>query len=585
MRLSSFTALNISQTMVVLNDAIFRLLVVFSLIEILGAEASNRILGTTAVLFVLPFLVFSMPSGELADKYSKRTIIIWMLVAEIVGCGIGVIGMYMRNVFLTYFSLYAVAMQAAVFNPSKYGIIPELVKREKVTRANSWMTLSSYLAIILGTFLASFSTQMTDRNYALVALFCTIISCFALFFGFFIEKTPKQNPSRKIHINFFPQIFHSLRLSSKYPYLLLSILSSSYFVFTAGYTQLNMIPLGIQSLNITDVQAGYIFLAAALGVGIGSIIVAIFSKYRPELGLSMLGAFGTAVSYIVVATLHKSLIGVVVMIMFVGINGGMYVVPLDSYIQVTSPDKERGYILAASNFCGYTAVLGSAFFLIFFGEVLKLSAATGFMIIGLLTLLVSVNILFRMPEMFMGFFSRIFSSMFLHIQKGKLTESSVYIAHKPDLVTLVSCMMFFSRVRFIIRVRKKLPLYKRLYYILFNIIPIYESMDSKRLNKVISSIQVLQRRQYTLILFSHLDNHEKVQGLTLREVFGESASIVPLIILKRHDGGQKTAFFHPFAFLHHITEVSSLAPIDHRLSMDIADLYLKEELEKAESFL
>lgn len=585
MRISSFAALNTSQTMVVLNDSIFRLLVVFSIIEIQGEAASNRILGITAVLFVLPFLIFSMPSGELADKYSKRTIILWSLVAEIIGCGIGVVGMYFKNVFLTYFSLYALAMQAAIFNPSKYSIIPELVKREKVTRANSWMTLSTYLAIILGTFLASFITQITHRNYALVALICTILSCFALFVGFFIEKTPIQNPHRQIHVNFIPQIYRSLQLASKYPHLLLSILSSSYFVFTAGYTQLNMIPLGIQSLDITDVQAGYIYLAAALGVGIGSIIVAIFSKDRPELGLSMIGAFGTAASYIILALLHKSLFWVVVMITLVGVNGGMYIVPLDSYVQVTSPDKERGYIMAASNFCGFTAVLGSAFFLIFFGEVLKLSAATGFMIIGILTVLVCINILFRMPEVFMGFFSRVFSSIFLHVHKGQLKEYSTFIAYKPDIFTLVSCMMFFPHVRFLMRVNKKPRFYKRLYYILFNIIPLYESGDPRVINNTIKRIRYLQEQKYKLILFSHLESTNGASKIPLKELFGKDVEIAPLIVLKRHEVTQKTSFFHPFAFLHYNMEASTLSPIDDELTVEMANTYIKEQVSKAESFL
>ena len=93
-RFSSFAYLNTTQFLITLNDSIFRLLVIFSLIEKLGANQSSNIIFMTGVIFVIPFLLFSMPAGELADKFSKQKVIIWTLVLEVLAMFFAIYAMH-----------------------------------------------------------------------------------------------------------------------------------------------------------------------------------------------------------------------------------------------------------------------------------------------------------------------------------------------------------------------------------------------------------------------------------------------------------------------------------------------------------
>jgi acyl-[acyl-carrier-protein]-phospholipid O-acyltransferase/long-chain-fatty-acid--[acyl-carrier-protein] ligase len=479
-RFSSFTYLNISQLLITLNDSIFRLLVAFSLIDLLGTSQSSHILMISGILFVIPLLLFSMPSGELADKIPKQKLIFYTMLAEVAGMIYGIFAMHYEDVFSAYAALFCVAAQAAVFNPAKYAIIPEIVPKDKISRVNGILTLSTYLAIIVGTFLVSFFSQLTGRNYTLIAIFCTFIALLATYTSLQIEPTKAINPEKKINPLFLIQIYKSLKLASKYPHLLLTVIASAYFLFTASFTQLNLIPYGIQALNITDVQTGYVFLAAALGIGIGSLIVAIISGKNVELGISIWGAFGTMISYFLLYVVTHNIPFAVFMIFSLGVHGGLYIVPLDAYIQMESPEKDRGAIVAASAFLGFVGVFFAAVCLGLFSEVLQLSAREGFLIISGLTLLTAMVVTVLLPDYLTRLFAIIFSRSFFQINtyenfKANTFEGHIVVCRAYRLAKAISLMQLFPKISYVKLYYSPPGTLKKILFKLLHIIPICES--------------------------------------------------------------------------------------------------------------
>ena len=80
----SLGALNISQFFGVVNDNLFKLVLVFMLIDAYGAPYANTILSLAGAIFVIPFLVFSSSAGVLADRFSKQRILRYIKAVEIV---------------------------------------------------------------------------------------------------------------------------------------------------------------------------------------------------------------------------------------------------------------------------------------------------------------------------------------------------------------------------------------------------------------------------------------------------------------------------------------------------------------------
>ncbi len=516
-KFSSFAYLNASQFLVTLNDGIFRLLVAYSLIDKLGTSQSSHILFVSGVLFVIPFLIFSMPAGDLADKYPKHKVLVWTMAAEVIVVGFGVFAIYSGSTAQAYIALFLIALQASVFNPVKYSVLPEIVKAEEISKVNGILTLTTYMAIILGTFLASFITQITGNDYTLVALFCLFMACLGFWAGIQIEKTEAKNPEKRINPLFLAEVYKSLRLARQYPHLLLAVLGSSYFLFSASFTQLNLIPFGIQSLKITDVQTGYIFLAAALGIGIGSTIVATISGDRVNLGISICGAIGTFISYFVIFGFKNNIFVIILMILSLGIHGGLYIVPLDAWIQITSPEKDRGEIVAAGTFLGFIGVLCAALSIGLFNELLKISAAQGFLIVGILTFFVTLIIIFSLPEFFISLvISLLFGSFFTvssSLPGQYAGKRPVFFCPKYSFLSYLVLLRLYPNISFIHFVDKKPSLIKRFFYRFTHKMPYEASSNTPPIEKIFqeknpTKVFCLPETEKP-ILRKILKNHEK----------------------------------------------------------------------------
>ena len=386
-RFSSFTYLNITQFLGALNDNIFKMLIVFLLIDIEGIQHTNTILATAGAVFVIPFLVFSQASGTIADRCSKKNIIVITKVMEVVIMASGIIAFAMQSKIGAYAVLFCMATQSTLFSPAKYGIVPEVVSNDRITKANGLLSCFTYIAIIIGTFLASFLTQVTGRNFVLAAIFCTLVSLLGAYMSFFIEHTPPAGSRKNPHPFFLLEIYRTLMRAKKYNHLLTAILGAAYFLFIGTFVQLNIIPFTIQSLGGTDVEGGYLFLLMALGIGVGSMLAGKLSGKEVELGLIPLGGIGIAVCSFLLNTLSSSsMITIAILVIILGMFGGLYLVPFESFIQVASPNKHRGQTIAAGNFVSFSGVLVASGALYLFGEVLGLRASQEFAIIGILTL-------------------------------------------------------------------------------------------------------------------------------------------------------------------------------------------------------
>lgn len=412
-KLSSFTYLNVTQFLGALNDNIYKLLIVYLFIEREGIENSHAILATTGAIFVLPFLLFSTYSGMLADRFSKRNIIVWTKVFELITVLFGVMAFIWESKFGSYLVLFMMATQSALFGPSKYGIIPEIVSSDKISRANGMMTSFTFLAIILGTFLPSFILDVTDHNFLVAASCCVAMAVVGLATSWCIEYTPPSGSSKRFDIFFISEICGALKVAKQQPSLLMAVLGSSFFLFLGSFAQLNMIPFAVESLHLTDVQGGYLFLLTAIGIGLGSVIAGKLSGKYVELGLPPLAGLGVVFSCYFLDLFSDRLLACLPLVAILGLFGGMYQIPLDAYTQMASPRKQRGQIIAATNFLSFFGVLLSSG-LIYLNKVLGFSADKGFTIIGTITLGVTAFMAFQYFDYLTRFICSILSR--LHFQ-------------------------------------------------------------------------------------------------------------------------------------------------------------------------
>ncbi len=302
----SFSWLNATQFFGALNDNVFKLLCIFFGIHLLGQAHKSDIVSTGGIVFTIPFLLFLPAAGVLADRFSKSRITVLMKILEIgimaLAATVFFFGAQHWAIYATYSVLFLLGTQAAFFSPSKYGLIPELVGREQLSKANGWIEAATFVAIICGSVLGPYLTDSLDHQFGYCAIVCVAVAIAGTITSMKIEHTPALGTKAKISPISAVNVWRTMRDIWSDKHLVLAIFGAAYFLFVGGFLQLNVIPYGMAHMinpvtldYLSDTQAGYQFLPAALGIGIGSVWAARLSGRNIEFGTVPLGAFGLAI--------------------------------------------------------------------------------------------------------------------------------------------------------------------------------------------------------------------------------------------------------------------------------------------------
>ncbi len=519
-KFTSFTYLNITQFLGALNDNIYKLLIAFFLIQQLGADSSYIIMSTTGIAFVLPFLLFSSNTGTLADRFSKRNIIVLTKILELLVMSMGLLAFAFESIAFSYITLFMMATQSAIFGPSKYGIIPELVHEEKISTANGLLTSFTFLAIIIGTFLASFITDISNRNFILAALTCTIISLAGVITSFGIEYTPPSGSVKRFDIRFLRDIFKTLKIAYAVPSLLPAIWGSAFFMFLGAFVQLNIIPFAMQSLNMTDVQGGYLFLLTAVGIGTGAVVSGKISGKNIELGLVPAAALGITFALFGLDYYSTSLGVVIPLILMIGFLGGMYQIPLDSYIQVASPNKYRGQVIAATNVVSFSGVMLAAVLIYALTAFFGLEADQGFTVMGTFAGFVAIYYGFQFFDYvtrFVGMLlSKIHFSTTISGYENLSNGASLYICrHTAWNDTLLILGSQRLRVRFFIQNEKNHKIWLLRFYKMLRVVMVPEIETYESSKDFLDKIEKTVKRGISVCVFIDKNDLEQEVGRML----------------------------------------------------------------------
>jgi len=403
--LSSFGWLNVTQFLGALNDNIFKLFLIYFLIVTHGKEAAGTAVATGHTIFVIPFLLFSAFAGVMADRVSKRNIIVWTKIAEIAVMALAIISFMLNAEFGLYAALFLMSTQSAFFGPSKYGIMPELVKREELSKSNALLQAFTFLAVILGTVLAPFLSRATEENYTVATLACLAIAIVGTFTSMRIERTPAVGSNQKASLFFVRDIWRTLWSIRKDRYLLLAVIASAYFLLIGAFFQLNMIPYAIEELGLSKETGSYLFLFAAIGIGLGALLAGRWSGRNVELGVVPIGALGLTISAVALG-FHKPHTAYVTGALFlVGVSSGLFIVPVNAWIQFRCPREKLGEVLGASGWLSWVGALLAAGMVYLFSKLLGLSARTGFLICGVMTFILTIITLKMLPDFLVRFLS------------------------------------------------------------------------------------------------------------------------------------------------------------------------------------
>jgi acyl-[acyl-carrier-protein]-phospholipid O-acyltransferase/long-chain-fatty-acid--[acyl-carrier-protein] ligase len=342
--------------------------------------------STVTVIFSVPFLLFSMLGGWLADRYSKRQVTIWTKWLEVVSMVLATVGLATHMLPVSLAALALVATQAALFGPTKYGLLPELLPVKRLSWGNGVIELGTFLAIILGTVAGATLAEEFHGREVYAGYVLLTLSFIGLLTSFSIDKVPAAAPHKKFQFNIFGDLRQQITFIRRDRALFLAILGNTYFWFLGSLLFSTIIVYGPDVLHIGQAKTGYLNAALALGIGIGSMVAGWLSGDKIEYGLIPLGSIGMTCTGLLLGATNHGLLATALLLASLGFWAGFFAVPVNALIQHRPPADEKGGIIAAANllsFVGITLSAGAYYvFTIFFhldprGVILASSVITG----------------------------------------------------------------------------------------------------------------------------------------------------------------------------------------------------------------
>ncbi len=544
--LGSFHWHNASQFGGALNDNLFKLAVIYALPAAwpqAGGEYQKAVVGA---LFAIPFLLFIGAAGVLADRVSKHRIVRGIKVMEIGVMAFGAAAIAMQNTGMLLAGVFFMSVQSSLFSPTKFGIVPELVGRINISRANSLMQAASYLAMILGTILAPILSSLMGVWTGLASV---VIATLGWIAAMRIEATPVRSTDAKASIFFILDIFRTLKFIHKDGFLALAAWASAFFLMIAAFIQLNLLSYGTGILGMeSDEEATFLFVVVALGIGLGSLIAGKVSRRGIEFGILPVGSLLMALSCFGLAAQTGEVLAYI-LCGTMGFGAGLFVVPVQSFLQYRSPDEKMGEIIAASGWLSWMGVLLAAGLLYLCSSVLGLNPAQGFLVIGFLILILAVLAFLVLPDFFVRFAAMVITRCFYRLRWTGLDHlpaqgGGLLVCNhvsKMDAIWLSAIMP--RRIRFVMSkvvIEHSSP-WMRFLVKLGGVIPIHEDDGPKAILKSFQEARTAIEQGYLVAIFPEGRLSRTGHLLPFKPGFerivkGTDAPIIPMFI----EGGYGT---------------------------------------------
>ncbi|MCU4326197.1 MFS transporter [Acinetobacter johnsonii] len=417
-----FLPMFITQFFGALNDNVYKqallLVITYGWINQQATDVST-LNNLAALLFILPYFIFSATAGQIADKFERSQLIRGIKVLEIVIMLIGSAGFLLGNLWLLLLALFMMGTHSTFFGPIKYAILPEILKPNELMSGNALFQSGTSIAILIGMILGGAVISVSQGNLIWISLTVVIIAILGYLSSRFILKQQVSSPELKIDWNFFRTSFQTLKYAKSLPLIFMILLGNSWYWFY-GATYLTQIPqLTQQNLHASENVVSLLLTFFSVGIGVGSLLCRRIGGSEVNIKMVPIGAIGLtlfafylALSLAYVPERTGAMMNVADMfnhgaiyyhvmlaVTLLGISGGFYIVPLYAMMQAYSPRSHRARVVAANNILNAVFMVSSAVFSIIILSVLKIDIKILFSITAVLSAGFTLWLLYRLKPM------------------------------------------------------------------------------------------------------------------------------------------------------------------------------------------
>ena len=325
-----------------------------------GDAEQDRLVSLVTAVFSAPFILFAMLGGWLADRNSKQRMMVYVKSAEMGIMAFAGLALWLKSLPLLLGAIFLMGCHSAIFAPSKYGILPEILPHEKLSWGNGILELLTFLGVILGTVAAGIFSDYFKGSEWIAGPILMAIAFVGWLSSRNVTPVPAADPTCPVRINPVTDLWRQLRIMKQDRDLWRACWGNTGFYFISALVMMNMVVFCKKVLNLTDLQNSMMNVWLALGIGIGSVVAGYASRGRIEYRLVPIGALGLALG-----TVPMGMEGVTadtfrICMATLGFSAGLFIVPVVSVIQHRPSPESKGAVQGSVSSLSFLGILAAA---------------------------------------------------------------------------------------------------------------------------------------------------------------------------------------------------------------------------------
>ena len=467
-----FRAFLCTQFLGAFNDSVYQTVVALRV-----GDSNPAYVPLVPAVFTLPSLLFSGYAGHLADRVSKRKVLISVKVFEVA------IMLFGLSTLLSGWTegmlgvVFLMGLHAAVFSPAKYGIVPEILEDRDLSRGNALLEMSTFVSIVIGIAGGGALFALWNSTPWRMGLVTLAVSGIGLAASFGITPVPASGAKQPLRWNPFAEIAGSTRHLLQDRPLWLAVLGIAYFWFAGVLLKTDLQYFGKEVLRPSDNGVSLLWALLAVGIGAGNLLAGRLSGDKVELGLVPVGALLMSLFTVATVAARHSFPLATASVVMMALSSGLFVVPLYAYVQQRSGRTEKGRVVAANNFYQTVGMLLASGLMALCHTSLHLDAGAILLFFGLSVALVAAYLLSVVPDFFVRFVLWLLTHSLFRIKirgaenvpfRGPALLVANHMSH-ADAFLIAACVQRFIRfmvwkpyyerkyLRWFLRLAKSIP--------------------------------------------------------------------------------------------------------------------------------
>lgn len=411
----------VTQALGAFNDSVykqaFNLILVFGILAVSDFD-TNFLTNLAAAIFILPFFLFSATAGGLADRFEKASLIRKIKIAEICIAVLISVSIYIESLPALFLMLFLLGTQSTFFGPLKFSILPQHLSSKELVGGNAVIEMGTFVAILTGTLVGGVLANLDG-----IKIWISVVLIGCALSGYVSSLTipaAEPAPTDKVNWNPFTETAALVGIARENLGVFRSILGISWFWLLGSIYLVQISNLTKLHLYGTESVVTLLLSVFTISIAIGSLTCERLSGHRVEIGLVPVGALGItfagldgyfaieAIQYQVARGAMDFLSGdgtirLLIDLFLLGFFSGLFVVPLQAFIQSRTPLDRRARVIAANNIMNSIfLIIGSLVSMVWLA-VMDFTIPSLLLLAAIVNAFVAVYIFSTVPEFAMRF--------------------------------------------------------------------------------------------------------------------------------------------------------------------------------------